>query len=230
MTAFLPWLGQTPWLRLEWPVKWAYEMDLRGELREDRIDISVDNVRTFRLMARGALQALDGSRALVIDGHRVATLDPGFGEVRVTAGPDGGWAVTPSAPIDWNDIGFVGRAGETLGRDSHPPDAWDSDLGNWFCDSILSATGTDVAFQNNRGMRTDMEQDAISLRDLFTMNFPNDLYTFQRTGAQLLDILEHDLRDGNDRPMQIAGVSYAFDRSRPEGHRVVESDIDPERT
>ena len=30
--------------------------------------------------------------------------------------------------------------------------------------------------------------------------------------------------------MQIAGVSYAFDRSRPEGHRVVESDIDPERT
>ena len=41
MTAFLPWLGQTPWLRLEWPVKWAYEMDLRGELREDRVDISV---------------------------------------------------------------------------------------------------------------------------------------------------------------------------------------------
>lgn len=138
--------------------------------------------------------------------------------------------MAPARPIDWDAIGFIGQAGQALTRDSHPPGAWDSDLGNWFCDAALFATDADVAFQNNPGIRTDMQQDAISIRDLFAMNFPNRLQTFQRSGQQLLAILEFDLRDGKDRPMQVAGIRYSFDRSRPEGQRIVAADIDPAAT
>jgi len=230
LAAFLPWLGQAPWVRLEWPQKWAAEMSLQAELHQDRVDIVIDNVRSFRLLSAGALEDLDGPRQLVIDGRQVGTLDPGFGEVRGAADVEGHWTFATAAPIDWDAIGFVGRADEALRRDNQPSDAWDSDLGNWFCDSILFGAGADVAFQNNGGMRTDMEHDAISIRDLFTMNFPNVLQAFQRSGRQLLTILEHDVLDGKDRPMQIAGVSYSFDRSRPEGQRIVASDIDPDAT
>ncbi|MDP6015320.1 MAG: DUF362 domain-containing protein [Candidatus Latescibacteria bacterium] len=230
MSAYFPWLARAPWVRIEWPEKWAYMMAVEARVSHGRIDVEVDNVRAFRLMSQGPLRGLAESRSLVVNGGSVATLEPDFGEVRVAVDDNGNWTVTAADVIDWDEMGFVGRAGENLSREDYPTGFWDSSLGNWFCDSILSATGADVAFQNNRGMRTDMEQDRISIRDLFTMNFPNELYTFQRTGARLLAILEHDLRDGNERPMQIAGVRYAFDRSRPRGLRVIESDIDPKRS
>jgi hypothetical protein len=234
MTTFLPWLGQAPWVRLEWPHKWAAEMSVLAELQPRQIDIHVDNVSSFRLLSKGALENLNTPHRLSINGSAVGTLQPGFGEVRLSAsngesgsGAESAWDMSPAEPIDWDTLGFVGHAGQTLNRESDPP-TWDSPLGNWFCDAMLFSTGADVAFQNNTGMRTDMEYDAISIRDLFAMNFPNDLQTFQRSGAELLDILEHDVRNSRDRPMQIAGVSYSFDRSRPEGQRIVATDIDPD--
>ncbi len=230
MSAYLPWLAQAPWVRLEWPQLWAREMSLQAELQADRIDVHVDNVNSFRLQSVGALDDLDGPRQVVVNGRDVGTLKPGFVEVRLAAQPDGEWTVAPAKPIDWDAIGFIGQAGEALSRDSHPPGAWDSDLGNWFCDAVLFATGADVAFQNNPGIRADLQQDAISIRDLFAMNFPNRLQTFERSGQQLLAILEFDLRDGKDRPMQVAGMHYSFDRSRPEGQRIVAADIDPAAT
>jgi hypothetical protein len=48
---------------------------------------------------------------------------------------------------------IVGEAPRALHRDESPPGHWDSPLGNWFCDAIRWTAGTDVAFQNNGGMR-----------------------------------------------------------------------------
>ncbi len=110
----------------------------------------VDNVSTFRLMSEGPLGDLAGLRDLIVNGQRVALLIPGFGELRVAATADDDWTVAGADPIDWDIVGFVGQAGEILSRDAHPPEAWDSALGNFFCDAKLAATDADVAFQNNR--------------------------------------------------------------------------------
>ena len=101
--------------------------------------------------------------------------------------------------------------------------------GNWFTDAALVATGADVSFQNGGGMRGDLEEGPISIRDIFRINWPNDLHTFPLTGTELLEVLEFDNRDGKPQPMQISGITYTTDPSRPEGSRIVKSNVDPDR-
>lgn len=230
LSAYLPWYGRASWVRLEWPRVWGDKMALEGSIDGGvgRINLDVDNTVAFRLLSEGPLAAMVAPMQVYVGENFVGTAAPNFGELRVALTEAGTWALSPSETIDWDQAALAGVAAETLTRDSHPPEAWDSDLGNWFCDGIRFATGADVAFQNNPGIRTDMAQEPISIRDLFAMNYPNDLLSFERTGRQLLAILEHDVRDGKDRPMQISGVSYVFDRSLPEGQRIVTSDIEPD--
>ena len=87
-----------------------------------------------------------------------------------------------------------------------------------------------MAFQNNGGMRRDLEAGPVRISDIFEINYRDELLTFNVTGTELLEILEHDVRDGRERPMQVSGISYSFDRGRPQGERIVESSIDPNRT
>ena len=105
----------------------------------------------------------------------------------------------------------------------------DSPLGNWFTDAIRWATAADVAFQNNGGIRKDLENGPVTVADIFELNFPDELYTFEVTGKELLAILEHDVRDEKERPMQVSGLRYTFDQSRPEGSRIVRSTVDPDK-
>lgn len=230
LSAYLPWYGRASWVRMEWPQVWGDQMSLQGTIGDDRIEFSTQNTVAFRLQSEGALANITGPLQIIVDGAVAGIATPGFDELRVALTKAGSWTVTTAEAINWDQIAFVGTAGQELTRDSHPPDAWDSDLGNWACDAIRFATGADVAFRNNRGMRTDMPQEPISIRDLFAMNYPNGLMSFQRTGRELLAILEHDVRNANEGPMQISGVSYTFDRSLPEGQRIISSDIDPDRS
>lgn len=123
----------------------------------------------------------------------------------------------------------LGSASSTLIREGTEPDVWDSPLGNWFTDAIRWGTGADVAFQNNGGIRKDLEEGPVTIEDLFEMNFPDELYIFEVTGKELLAILEHDVRNGKERPMQVSGLRYTFDRSQPEGSRIVQSTVDPDK-
>ncbi len=74
------------------------------------------------------------------------------------------------------------------------------------------------------------------LFDLLNLLRPSNrvLVGFKIDGAGLLEILEDNIRqeksfDGQFL-VQVSGCRYAFDRSRPAGERIVDSDIDPQRT
>ncbi|MBT3343092.1 MAG: DUF362 domain-containing protein [Gemmatimonadetes bacterium] len=221
--SILPWDGQASWIRLEWPRMWGNEMEMQAIVTPDRIEIMTDNVQAFRLEPAGPLEQPLTSVELVVDDQRLGTLPHGYW--RLAADDAGVWALSPSATIDWDELGFIGTASDHLGRDPAPGER-DTPLGNWFTDAALAATGADVAIQNKGGVRGDLEVGAISIRDIFSINFPNDLYAFTLTGRELLEVLEYDYKDSGLRQLQVAGITFTIDRSRPEGQRVVESNID----
>lgn len=227
LKSILPWYGQAPWIRLEWPQMWGNEMELQATILPDRIQIMTGNVSAFRLEPKGPLEQPLTDIGLVVDGQRLGPLP--HGHWRLAVDDDGAWSIASSQSIDWDELGLIGTVADHLGREPGPGEG-DTPLGNWFTDSARLATGADVAFQNNGGIRGDMEVGAISIRDIFRINFPNDLYTFSLTGAELLEVLEFDNRNANTRQLQVAGIRYAVDRSKPEGQRIVESTLEPDRS
>lgn len=83
-------------------------------------------------------------------------------------------------------------------------------------------------------MPLEKEQD-VYLVDLINWIRPTErcLSLFEMTGRELLEIIEENIRnEAKDARflVQVSGCRYAFDRGRPQGQRIVESDIDPERT
>ena len=226
LSAILPAHGQTAWAGMERAVTWANPMELSLDLTGPAPRISTDNLAAFRLNRTGPLAGLVSSPVVWIDGGEVAL---GGGEELCLHRDEAGlWRTGDPAPCE--SVPPVAAAAETLSNEDRAGPWYDTALGNWFCDSILFATGADIAFQNNDGIRQPLPEGEITIGVIFRMNFRNELYTFRLTGAEVLDILEFDARDGRRRPMQVAGLTYAVDRSRPEGRRVVEHDLDPDRT
>lgn len=226
LSAILPAHGQTAWAGMERAVMWANPMELSIDLTGPAPRIITDNLSAFRLNRTGPLAGLRSSAAVSIDGSEVAL--GGGDQLCLARDEAGSWrAGDPSA---CESVPPVATAAATLANDDLTGPWYDTALGNWFCDSILFATGAEIAFQNNAGIRQPLEEGQITIGAIFRMNFRDELYTFELTGAEVLDILEFDARDGKERPMQVAGLSYAVDRSRPEGRRVIEHDLDLQRT
>ena len=109
------------------------------------------------------------------------------------------------------------------------------DRPGWFAEVKASVQ------DENRISLTLKDSSRITLRpdpklmELINWLRPSDsaLATFTLRGADLLRILEMNLVDGPRAEMflvQVSGCHYRFDRRRPEGERIIESDIDPQRT
>lgn len=116
-------------------------------------------------------------------------------------------------------------------------------LANWITDAMRAATGADIALYNAiyyRGL--PIPQGTVDVVDLVQCSRPFDQYlvTVELTGRDILEILEVNLDPRNDvraridtpgsgRLVQLSGARYAFDRSRPVGQRIVDTDIQPDR-
>jgi predicted esterase len=133
-----------------------------------------------------------------------------------------------------------------IGTVDQPP-TWegttDSTLGNWLTDAMRQISGADIAICTRGHFRVGNQLRGASIRSGQTVHLmelinwlrPSDsaLATFTLRGADLLRILEMNLVDGPRAEMflvQVSGCHYRFDRRRPEGERIIESDIDPQRT
>ncbi len=127
-----------------------------------------------------------------------------------------------------------------VGTDVTPPTQdgnAETSMGNWMADVIRDATGADIAIYNRRhyrGVPIHSGQDLYMI-DLFDWIRPCawTLCEFKLDGKSLLEILEDNIRDepkDKEFLVQTSGFRYAFDRSRPQGSRIVETDIDPNRT
>jgi 2',3'-cyclic-nucleotide 2'-phosphodiesterase (5'-nucleotidase family) len=118
------------------------------------------------------------------------------------------------APIDARDA--VSRSRE-------------SPLGALVTDAVRAGTGADVALVNAGAMRLDdvIPAGAISnyqLESIFLFADETRVVTFPLSGSRLGEVLEHGVSDaslGKGGFLQVSGVAFTYDRSRPSADRLV---------
>lgn len=132
-----------------------------------------------------------------------------------------------------------------IGTVDEPP-TWEggpeTTLGNWLADAMRDISGADIAictkghFRVGEKMRGHAIQRGQKLHHMDLINWlrPSDaaLAVFTLRGSDLLKIIEMNLLDspGDDKFLvQVSGCRYRFDRSRPQGSRIIETDIQPQR-
>ncbi|XP_060517540.1 trifunctional nucleotide phosphoesterase protein YfkN isoform X2 [Cylas formicarius] len=102
----------------------------------------------------------------------------------------------------------------------------ESNLGNWICDVVLAATGADLVILNSGTFRSDQVHPAgdFTMRDLTNIIPMRDhLVVLKVTGQQILEALENGVSmypKLEGRFPQVAGVSFAFNPTKPPGQRV----------
>jgi len=139
--------------------------------------------------------------------------------------------VAPTQPRRWDTSG-----GKMTAIPQHRTEPPETSMGSWMADAMRSASGTEIAIYNRRfyrGIPLQENQD-VYLVDLLNWLRPTNrcLYTFGVTGNILLEIFEDNIRNSESEDeflLQVAGCSYEFDRNRPQGERIVKSDIEPNR-
>jgi 2',3'-cyclic-nucleotide 2'-phosphodiesterase (5'-nucleotidase family) len=171
------------------------------------------------------------------------TIDSKTGEVisyefdRTTVGPDGEFKETDpgiEVKIEYYADQVEAVKSEVVGHTTKPiiRDYWhESPMGDlvtdsmrWFCKQ--ENIPCDFAFQNPGGIRDDIpEAGEITFGDVFkVLPFPNYLVICEMTGEQVRAALEDGM--GPQGFMQVSGLSFKVDRSRPRGERIVGKVID----
>lgn len=102
----------------------------------------------------------------------------------------------------------------------------ESNLGNWICDVVLASTGADLVILNSGTFRSDQVHPAgeFTMRDLSNIIPMRDpVVLISCSGEVILKALENGVSKYpklEGRFPQVAGISFAFDPSKPEGSRV----------
>lgn len=114
----------------------------------------------------------------------------------------------------------VGQSAGTITRSENA--AGESALGNFIADAQRWKMNTDFSFMNPGGIRADMPAGKVTWGDLFTIQpFNNDLVSMKLTGEQVKKALNQQFQDPNRvRILQISGLTYKWDVSRPASDRV----------
>jgi 5'-nucleotidase len=121
---------------------------------------------------------------------------------------------TAIEPIDARD--FVSRRGE-------------SPIGDLVTDAMRSGTGADVALLNAGTLRLDDviaagPVSSYTLESLFLFADEARVVTFPLSGARLRELLEHGVAEGSVGAgpfLQVSGVRFTWDPSKPSGSRIV---------
>lgn len=103
----------------------------------------------------------------------------------------------------------------------------ETNLGDWVCDVVLSATGADVVILNSGTFRSDQVHSAgpFTMRDLVNIVPMHDpLVVLEVTGQTIINALENAVSAYpklEGRFPQVSGISFAFDPQRPPYSRVI---------
>jgi 2',3'-cyclic-nucleotide 2'-phosphodiesterase (5'-nucleotidase family) len=98
----------------------------------------------------------------------------------------------------------------------------ESSLGSFVADVMRERAHADVAIENAGGLRWDIPAGEINKGHVLdALPFLNYLWTFQMTGAQIREVLEHSLSLIHGMA-QVSGLRAIYDMRQPVGHRLVE--------
>jgi len=102
----------------------------------------------------------------------------------------------------------------------------ETNLGNFVADVLREAVGADIGLTNGGGIRASIDTGDITLREIYTvLPFDNVLVGVELTGAQILAALEHSVSAYPEQLggfLQVSGLSFTYDATKPAGQRVVE--------
>lgn len=115
----------------------------------------------------------------------------------------------------------VGIAAKTIRRTQN--ESGESELGNLIADAQKAAMQTDFAFMNPGGIRADIGQGEVTWGELFNVQpFGNNLVKMTLTGEQIRRLLNQQWQSPYNRFLQISGLRYTWDDTRPLGDKVVD--------
>ncbi len=109
-------------------------------------------------------------------------------------------------------------------------------MGNLITDAILwkmRDQGIQIALQNGGGIRASIPKGPISRGQILeVLPFGNTIATFELKGSDLLLVLENGVsraenpeNEGTGRFLQVAGLRYVWDPSKPVGQRIVKVEV-----
>jgi 5'-nucleotidase len=120
----------------------------------------------------------------------------------------------------------IGRAAVFLDGERANVRSRETNLGNLISDVVREFARAEVAIINGGNIRGSINEGPITLGDAFrVLAFDNTVVTFRLTGAQLREALENgvsQVEHGSGRFPQVSGMTYAYDRTRAAGQRIVE--------
>lgn len=105
----------------------------------------------------------------------------------------------------------------------------ETNLGNLSADAVRDATSADIAFVNGGGIRTSIEAGDITkgkIAELFP--FGNTIKVKKINGEGLIKVLENSVKGypaTQGAFLQVSGLKFSFDESKPEGNRVTDVQI-----
>ena len=234
---YLPIHGRAYWTELLAPAEIGLLTGLDARVADpNRINVTTHNASAFALYPDAPLIDLTQPVRVAVDGEDVFAAVCPSGKAIELSRTDGVWRAELSDRIPrpytahrTHRIGTVVSVPTQSGKD-------ETTLGNWMTDMMRHVTGADVAVYNRRHYRGVVLRTGqiVYLADLYDWlrPFVRRLGTFSVHGRDLLDIIEANIRDTPKEAeylVQVSGCRYAFDRSRPPGERVVETDIEPGR-
>ena len=136
------------------------------------------------------------------------------------------------APIEALKAKVVGTSEGPIEGDRKICRAKECSMGNLVADATLARVkdqGVTIAFANSGGLRSSIDGGDVSMGEVLTvLPFQNTVATFQLKGEDIRAALENgvsQIDDGAGRFMQVSGMKYSFDRSKPAGSRVVSVEV-----
>ncbi len=236
--AYLPIHGRAYWTEIQVVDRIGPFAEIDATVGEDNtIDVKLRNAKRIALRPGPELLNMGKPIRVVVDGREVfRSRCSREQEIRLTL--EGDRCSASLAPRD--PRAYTAYRTHKIGTVVTPPTQSgkaETTMGNWMTDMMRDATGADIAIYNRRhyrGVPLKKGQD-VYIVDLLNWIRPFNrcLSTFRISGKGLLEILEANIRNEKKYVQylfQVSGCRYAFDRSRPRGERIVETDIDPDRT
>ncbi|TVR65804.1 MAG: hypothetical protein EA427_17400 [Spirochaetaceae bacterium] len=120
----------------------------------------------------------------------------------------------------------IGETGIMLNGERQHVRTQETNLGNLVADMTREYTGADIAVWNGGGIRASAGLGEITLEGAMEiMAFNNEIVALEMTGNQIKAMLEHGVSsfpEVSGKFLQVSGLRFLFDPSRPAGQRVQE--------
>lgn len=127
------------------------------------------------------------------------------------------------------DLSVVGSVEQDLIYENYNTRLRETAIGNLVADSIRAYSGAEIAVANGGGIRASLYQGEVTGEDLASLcPYDNQILVVKMTGSVLKEMLENGLsalKSSEDVPggrfLQVSGIRYEFDGTKPEGERLI---------